>query len=108
MPRTPQPLAALPPGAQAALLKLGQDLSLARKRRKESLRGWAQRLGISVPTLMKLEKGDPAVSMGTYAAALWLLQRQSALAELADPAFDTMAAQAEIVSARERHARRHV
>ncbi|HTH80239.1 MAG TPA: XRE family transcriptional regulator [Ramlibacter sp.] len=106
MPRTPPPLASLPPAAQSALLKLGQDLGIARKRRKESLKSWAARLGVSVPTLMKLEKGDPTVSMGAYAMALWLAQRHEALAELADPALDAPALEAEVIAARERHARK--
>ena len=95
----------MPPSVESALLKLGQDLAVARKRRKESLKSWAARLGVSVPTVMKLEKGDPAVSMGTYALALWLVQRQSALAALADPGFDLQAAEGEIAAARARHAR---
>jgi len=48
----------------------------------------AARLGVSVSTLTRLEKGDPGVGMGVYAAALWLLGRAQALPDLADPALD--------------------
>ena len=54
----------LPSAAASALARLGADLALARKRRKQSLRSWATRLNVSVPTLTKLEKGDPTVSAG--------------------------------------------
>ena len=85
--------------------KLGGDLSVARKRRKDSLKSWALRLNVSVPTLMKLEKGDPTVSMGVYATALWLINRQHALGQLADPAADTQALESELMGARARHRR---
>ncbi len=78
----------LPPEARVALERLGGNLALARKRRRESLRAWAARLGVSVSTVTRLEKGDPGVGMGVYAAALWLAGRIQALPELADPALD--------------------
>ena len=78
----------LPPEARAALEHLGGHLALARKRRRESLRGWAARLGVSVSTVARLEKGDPGVGVGVYAAALWLVGRVHALSDLADPALD--------------------
>ena len=40
---------------------------------------------MSVPTLMRLEAGEPGVGMGIYATALWLIGRDGALAELASP-----------------------
>lgn len=78
----------LPPEARVALERLGEHLALARKRRRESLRAWAARLGVSVSTVTRLEKGDPGVGMGVYAAALWLVGRVQALPDLADPALD--------------------
>lgn len=105
MPQLSPALDSLPSAAAAALRKLGSDLATARKRRKDSLKGWAQRLNISVPTLMKLEKGDPTVSMGVYATALWLINRQQALGQLADPGSDAEALENEVSSARARHRR---
>ena len=95
----------LPAVAANALLRLGADLSLARKRRKQSLRDWAMRLNVSVPTLMKMEKGDPTVSIGVYATALWMIQRQDALAGLADPQQDTAALESEVQRASRRGVR---
>jgi hypothetical protein len=92
----------MPAAAAAALRKLGQDLATARKRRKQSLRDWAARIQISVPTLMRLEKGDPSVSAGVYATALWLIQRHQALADAADPKEDQVALESTVAEARAR------
>ena len=96
----------LPPQALVGLQQLGTDLALARLRRRESLRGWAKRVGVSVRTLQRLEAGDPGVGMGVYAAALWLMGRTEALAALADPALDRGALEMDIRTARDRLARR--
>ena len=96
----------LPPQAVAALHELGGNLALARLRRRESLRSWAQRVGVSVRTLQRLEAGDPGVGMGVYAAALWLIGRADALGGLADPALDRGALELDVRAARERLARR--
>ena len=81
-------LTRMPPSTLAALAQLGADLAVARLRRKESLKAWAQRLGVSVPTLMRLEAGEPSVSLGVLATALWLTGRDTALASLATPKED--------------------
>jgi hypothetical protein len=92
----------LPPQAQSALKTLGSHLAIARVRRKESLRAWAQRIGVSVRTVQRLESGDPGVGMGVYAAALWLIGRAGALPDLADPALDRGALELDVRAARER------
>ena len=78
----------MPPAAAAALRRLGRNLAVARVRRNEPQRVWAERLGISIPTLIRLERGDPRVAMGVYATALWMVGRVHALTELADPVHD--------------------
>lgn len=97
--------AALPPVAASALRRLGENLAIARARRKESQRAWAARIGISVPTLIRLEKGDPTVSMGAYASALWLMGRIQALGELAAPEHDLGALELHIRATRRRSVR---
>jgi hypothetical protein len=96
----------LPAQAASALRELGESLAVARVRRRESLRGWAQRLGVSVRTVQRLERGDPGVGMGVYASALWLVGRTPALAALADPALDRGAIDMDVSAARERLALR--
>ena len=92
----------LPPQATAALRELGTNLALARVRRKEPLRAWARRIGVSVRTVQRLEDGDPGVGMGVYAAALWLVGRVDALPGLADPALDHGALELDLRAARGR------
>jgi len=88
MPKTARALLQLPPATAGAIEKLGADLAVARLRRKESLRSWAQRMGVTVPTLQRLEAGDPSVGIGIVATALWLIQRDGALGSLAAPEHD--------------------
>jgi transcriptional regulator with XRE-family HTH domain len=93
----------LPSPALGSLRKLGADLATARKRRRQSLKDWAQRLQVSIPTLMRMEKGDPAVSMGVYATALWLLNRHDSLSAAADPKEDLAALETEVRTANQRN-----
>lgn len=85
MPKTPRALQQLPLATAAAIEKLGADLAVARLRRKESLKTWAKRMGVSVPTLQRLEAGDPSVGIGIVATALWLIHRDGELGRLAAP-----------------------
>lgn len=88
MPKTARALLRLPPATAGAIEQLGADLAVARLRRKESLRSWAQRLGVTVSTLQRLEAGDPSVGIGIVASALWLIQRDGELRHLAAPEHD--------------------
>lgn len=92
-------LAGLPPEAAKALASLGEQLALARLRRKQSQRAWAQRIGVSVPTLASMERGEPGVSMGVYATALWLMGRAQALGSLASPQHDLGALESDVRAA---------
>ena len=97
-------LISLPPEAAQALVRLGEHLALARVRRHESQRQWAARIGISAPTLIRLERGDPGVSMGIYATALWMIGRTPALADLASPEHDRGALEADVRAAMRKRA----
>ena len=88
MTRSSTALAQMPPSTVAALQQLGADLAVARLRRKESLKTWAKRMGVSVPTLLRLEAGEPGVNLGVLATALWLVGRDTTLATLAAPKED--------------------
>lgn len=74
---------------------------MARLRRKESLRSWAKRMGVSIPTLQRLEAGDPGVSIGIVATALWLIQRDGELGMLAAPEHDRGAIEMDVREAEE-------
>jgi transcriptional regulator with XRE-family HTH domain len=101
MPKTARALLQLPPATAAALEKLGADLAVARLRRKESLKTWAKRMGVSVPTLQRLEAGDASVGIGIVATALWLIQRDGELRNLAAPEHDQGALEMDIRAALE-------
>ena len=96
-------LESLPPAAAAALRKLGADLATARKRRQQPLRAWAARFDVSVPTLMKMKKGDAAASIGVFITALWIIGRHEALAAAAKPKEDLAALENEINAAAQQH-----
>jgi hypothetical protein len=102
MPKTPNALESLPPAVEAALKRLGENLAVARVRRRESQRVWAKRLGISVPTLIRMEQGDSGVGAGIYATALWLMGRVQALPEAADPGTDRGALEMDVREALQR------
>lgn len=88
MSKIPKALLQLPPQTEAALSTLGAHLAVGRIRRRLSQRTWAQRMGVSVPTLARMESGDPSVAMGLYATALWLLGRDGELSRIAAPEHD--------------------
>ena len=99
MPKTARALLQLPPSTARAIEKLGADLAVARLRRKESLRSWAQRLGVTVSTLQRLEAGDRAVGIGIVASALWLIKRDGELRHLAAPEHDQGAIEIDVRAA---------
>jgi len=99
MPKTARALLRLPPATAGAIEKLGADLAVARLRRKESLRSWAQRLGVTVSTLQRLESGDPSVGIGIVASALWLIKRDGELGNLAAPEHDQGAIEMDVRAA---------
>lgn len=106
MPKTPKALETLPPIIHTQLKQLGENLTIARKRRHEPRRDWAARIGVSEPTLMRMEQGDPSVSMGIYATALWLLGRAQEIAALAAPEFDRGALEQDVRLAQKRSVRK--
>lgn len=86
----------LPMQVETALRTFGENLKVARRRRRETLAIFAERMQVSVPTLRKMESGDPTVSMAIYAMALWLIGRVQFLPEIADPANDETALELEL------------
>lgn len=71
------------PSERRLLAGLGERLRLARKRRKFSVLTVAARAGISRTTLYNVEKGDPAVTLGTYARVLAVLGLEKDLERVA-------------------------
>lgn len=61
------------PKVASRLSILGENLRLARLRRRISAAQLCQRAGISRSTLSKLENGDPGVSLATLSIVLFCL-----------------------------------
>lgn len=61
------------PQTQEILLRMGEQIRLARLRRHLSAELVAERAGISRITLSNIEKGSSSVAIGSYAAVLHAL-----------------------------------
>jgi transcriptional regulator with XRE-family HTH domain len=85
----------LPLPIRRALAKLGADIKSARLRRRISASLMAERAFITRPTLNKVEKGDPGVSLGIYATVLFVLGLTQRLTDLADSRTDDVGLQLE-------------
>lgn len=81
---------------------LARNIVLARKRRHETQAQWAKKLGVSQPTMARIEKGDPAVAMASYVMCMWLINPLSGLADLIAPQNDHSALEREIKKIRSR------
>lgn len=83
-------LPALPSAVRDGLVKLGRDLSAARRRRRLTIGLLAERALVSRNTITRLERGDPGVSIGIYATVLFVLGLSERLADVADARFDAI------------------
>lgn len=81
---------AMPIPVMRALRKLGRDICDARRRRRIPVAILAARSSISRTTLNRVEKGDPAVSLGSYATVLFVLGMVERLADVADTRHDAV------------------
>jgi len=71
------------PKAQKAVSVLGENIRLARLRRRYSTQQVAERANISRPTLLSVEKGSPNVSIGAYIKVLFVLGLEKDILEIA-------------------------
>jgi transcriptional regulator with XRE-family HTH domain len=71
------------PRLEKLLAQLGENLKLARLRRKLTTEQIAERAGITRTTLWQVEKGASHVSMGAYAQVLLVLGMEKDLLKLA-------------------------
>lgn len=61
------------PKTKKILNEMGENIKLARLRRRLSSEQVAERANISRPTLSSIEKGSPSVSIGSYLLVLQVL-----------------------------------
>ena len=67
------------PVLQRLMAELGENIRLARLRRRFSAEIIAERAGISRNTLRAIEQGDPSVMFGAYAMVLFALRLENDL-----------------------------
>jgi transcriptional regulator with XRE-family HTH domain len=78
----PESIFLLPKG-QKIMAQLGENVKLARRRRKISTQQLAERAGLSRATLWQIEKGSPTVAMGAYFMVLFVLGLEQDFLKLA-------------------------
>jgi DNA-binding XRE family transcriptional regulator len=78
----------IPLEVKSATQRLGENVRLARVRRRLSQEELAQACDITRKTLYALEKGAPGASVATAFTVLWKLGLLSTAAALADPDAD--------------------
>ena len=74
--------------ARRALEALGANIKTARLKRRISVKGFAERVGVSERTVIRLEKGDDGVSIGTLAMACLVLGEIDRISDFLDPGSD--------------------
>jgi DNA-binding XRE family transcriptional regulator len=96
MPRKNTSSADYPQAVLREIERLAQNITIARKRRGESQAQWARKLGISQPTMGRIERGDPSVAMASYVMCMWLINQGGGLADLIAPQNDHAALEKEV------------
>ena len=91
---------------QHTLNLISARLRSERLARNEPQDRFAARLGISVPTLRRLEQGDPSAQIGHWLAALEVLGRLQDTEALLAPRYSLFDAAAESPKTRQRARRR--
>ena len=71
------------PQAMRTLAIFGENIKLARLRRKLSMEQVAERAGISRSTMSKIENGDDGVSLGSYFQVLFVMRLEKDFLEVA-------------------------
>lgn len=103
----PRKTAPLPPTLQDILKILGENIKLARLRRKITSVMLAERAGMNRVTLTKVENGDSAVTLGAYASVLFCLGLEKDLLLIGqDDPLGRKLQDAEITQIKERVAKR--
>ncbi|NKB65250.1 MAG: helix-turn-helix domain-containing protein [Gammaproteobacteria bacterium] len=69
------------PKYRRILEQLGENIKLARKRRRYTQVLISERTGLSRLTIRKIERGDPTVSIGHHVAVLGLVEDLNSVAQ---------------------------
>lgn len=102
MPRQNTLPADYPQAVLQQIEQLAQNIVIARKRRGETQAQWSKKLGVSQPTMVRIERGDPSVAMVSYVMCMWLINQAEGLANLISPLNDHAALEREVTKVRAR------
>lgn len=80
----------LPLPVTRSLARLGQAMSLARRRRHFSQQDLAERIGASVTTVRRMEAGHPGTALVHFARAMQVFGELGQLDQLLDTPQDTI------------------
>ena len=78
----------VPNPVERAILKLGRDLALARRRRRISQESLALRIGASISTVKRMEKGDMRIPLHFVGRTLYVFGELEKLNALLDSSRD--------------------
>lgn len=78
----------LPSRIKLSLAKLGEDIEIARKKRRLTTTSLCERAGISRPLYLRMINGAPGTSIGAYAMVLWGLGMGTIFDDLCDSSQD--------------------
>lgn len=78
----------IPSRMARSLVKLGEDIDIARKKRQLTMAALCERAGISIPLYHRLVAGSPGTSVGAYAMVFFALGLGTPFDELCDVSKD--------------------
>jgi transcriptional regulator with XRE-family HTH domain len=81
-------LLAFPTAVLNSIIALGDNLRIARRRRRLSVATMAERVGISVHMYRRIERGDPDVPVGLVDSVYFALGMGAKLGHVAEPSED--------------------
>lgn len=81
-------LMAVPYPVEQALKQVGNNLRVARLRRKLTIEEVAEKIGTGARAIRAAENGKPSTGVAVYAALLWAYGLLSPFKQLADPQSD--------------------
>jgi transcriptional regulator with XRE-family HTH domain len=79
---------ALPYAVEEALKRLGQNLKMARTRRRLTIGQVAEKIGTGERAVSDAEKGKPTTAVSTYMALLWIYDLINDMKDVANPLKD--------------------
>ncbi|MCY3883959.1 MAG: helix-turn-helix transcriptional regulator [Gammaproteobacteria bacterium] len=80
------------PAVSRAVARIGSSFKTARLRRRLSQKDMAMKMGVSLGTVQRIERGDPGVAIGNIAMAFLCINCLEKLESVLDPSLDEIGA----------------